>query len=384
MSQNIRKELFGRAKKLVIKVGTGVLTAERGGLDLERIRRLAEQIVQLRAMGYSVVLVTSGAIGAGMAELGMSQRPTSLPELQAAAGVGQAKLMRMYDECFKRRGCCAAQILLTRDDFEDRTRYLNARNTIRALWSLGAVPIINENDTISVEEITFSDNDILSGFVTNLLRAEVLIILSVVDGLFGPKTADGTGRPEVIDLIRHVDDRVKGLSTGSVSARGKGGMDSKLEAASMATHAGEAAFVANGKTDDILLKIVRGEKVGTLFLPVQAKMASRKRWIGFTSKPKGILHVDAGAAEALVGKGRSLLASGIRAVAGLFEKGDVVSVLDAQEEEIARGLVNYSSDEIERIKGLKTSMIAKALGDKPYDEVIHRDNLAVLGHEPKD
>jgi glutamate 5-kinase len=379
MSQNIRKQIFSRAKKLVVKVGTGVLTAERGGLDRERMRKLADQIAQLRTLGYSTILVSSGAIGAGMAELRMTERPTSLPQLQAAAAVGQSKLMAVYDECLKKHGLSAAQILLTRVDFEDRTRYLNARNTIWALLRLGAVPIINENDTISVEEITFSDNDILSAFVTNLLRADALIILSVVDGVF--RTTAPGGQQEVIDLIEHVDDEVKGLSNGNVSSRGKGGMDSKLEAAGIATHAGEVALVANGKTDDILLKIVRGEKVGTLFLPVKAKMASRKRWIGFTSKPKGVIHVDAGAAEALMKKGRSLLASGIRAVTGDFQKGDVVSIFDAQDLEIARGLVNYSSQEIDRIKGLKTSAMAKVLGAKTYDEVVHRDNLALLQHE---
>ena len=375
MSENLRREIFSRARKLVVKIGTGVLTAERGGLDRDRVRRLADQIAKLRSLGYSTVLVSSGAIGAGMAELHMTERPTLLPELQAAAAVGQSKLMGVYDECFKRHGLSVAQILLTRDDFEDRARYLNARNTIWELLRLGAVPIINENDTISVDEITFSDNDILSAFVTNLLRADALIMLSVVDGVF--RASSPGGRQEVIDVIEHVDSEIKSLSDGNVSSRGKGGMDSKLEAASMTTHAGEVAVVANGKTDDILLKIVRGEKVGTLFLPVTAKMASRKRWIGLASKPKGSIHVDAGAAEALMKKGRSLLASGIRAVAGEFQKGDVVSVRDGQEVEIARGLVNYSSKEVDRIKGLKTSTLAKVLGAKPYDEVIHRDNMAV-------
>jgi glutamate 5-kinase len=270
---------------------------------------------------------------------------------------------------------------LTREDFEDRTRYLNARNTIWALLRLGAVPVINENDTISVEEITFSDNDLLSAFVTNLLRADALILLSVVDGVFRVTGEGATGKPEVVDVVAHVNDDTKALSTGEVSSRGKGGMDSKLEAARIATHAGEAAVVANGKVDDILLRIMRGEKVGTLFLPVQEKMASRKRWIGLTTQPRGFIHVDAGAAEALLKKGRSLLASGIRMVEGQFEKGDVVGVVDAGGNEIARGLANYSSDEVARIKGLKTSAIAKVLGEKPYDEVIHRDNLVLLEHE---
>ncbi len=382
MSESIRKAIFSRARRLVVKVGTGVLTLPEGGLDHERIRKLAEQIVEVRAMGYRIVLVSSGAIGAGMAELRMSRRPALLPDLQAAAAVGQSKLMGLYDECFKKFGCSAAQILLTRDDFENRPRYLNARNTIHALWRLGAVPIVNENDTISVEEITFSDNDILSALVTNLLQADALIILSVVDGVLR-NAASPADKAEVLDVVAHVDAQVKSLASGAVSARGKGGMDSKLEAASIATHAGEAAVVANGRTDNVLARIVRGEKVGTLFLPIKMKMAGRKRWIGFSSRPKGSLHVDAGAAAALATKGRSLLASGICSVEGVFEGGDVVSVRDAQGREIARGLVNYSSEDVERIKGLKTTAIVKALGHKPYDEVIHRDNLALLEHETR-
>lgn len=379
MSQDIRRTIFSKARRLVVKVGTGVLTAENGGLDRSRIAKLAEQIMQLRQLGYYTALVSSGAIAAGMAELGMTKRPTALPDLQAAAAVGQSKLMAAYDECFKKYGSTAAQILLTREDFDDRTRYLNARNTILTLWRLGAVPVINENDTVSVEEITFSDNDLLSALVTNLLRADVLVMLSVVDGVYcvGP---DGTVTGETIDVVERVTDDVKALSSGETSARGKGGMDSKLEAARIATYAGEAAVIANGKCDDILLRIVRGEKVGTLFLPVHPKMASRKRWIGFTSKPSGSLQVDAGAAEAILKKGRSLLASGIRAVEGMFQKGDTVSIVDEHGVEIARGLVNYSSAEVERIKGLKTSAIAKVLGEKPYDEVVHRDNLVRLAY----
>jgi len=370
MSKTMREDIFRNAKTIVVKIGTGVLSAEDGRLEGARVAEIAEQVCGLVSRGYKVVIVSSGAIGAGMAELKMDKRPTLLPQLQAAASVGQGKLIAAYEERFKRRGYHAAQMLLTRDDFEDRARYLNARNTILALLDLGAVPVINENDSIRVEEITFSDNDLLSALVTTLVRADVLVMLSTVKGLY----KDG----HVVDVVERIDESVRRLSTGAVSRRGSGGMESKLQAAEIATRAGIPVIVADGREKEILLRVADGEKTGTLFMPSSERMSSRKGWIGLTVRPKGRIYVDGGARDAVANKGRSLLPSGITRVEGRFERGDIVAIVAEDGGEFARGLVNYSSEELARIKGLKTSAIAGVLGSRPYDEAVHRDNMAVM------
>lgn len=329
-------------------------------------------------MGYDVVVVSSGAIGSGMGELGIEKRPGTLPELQAIAAIGQSKLISVYDDCFKLHGYHAAQILLTREDFEDRQRYLNTCNTIHTLFQLNAIPVVNENDTISVDEIKFGDNDALSALVTNLLNAELLIILSSVDGLYD-KFPTGKSKAAVIPVVENVSDEVRQLAFDFKTKRGVGGMQTKLDAASVVTNAGEAMIIANGRADGVLKKIVQGEHIGTLFLPKEEKMTSRKRWIGYTIKPKGTIYVDDGAMHALTKKGKSLLASGIVSVEGVFHKGDTISICGKGNGSIiARGLTNYSSEEIERIKGCSTSHIVKVLGYKLYDEVIHRDNMVIL------
>ena len=329
-------------------------------------------------MGYDVVVVSSGAIGSGMGELGIEKRPSTLPELQAVAAIGQSKLIGAYDECFKLHGYHAAQILLTREDFEDRQRYLNTCNTIHTLFQMNAIPVVNENDTISVDEIKFGDNDALSALVTNLLNADLLIILSSVDGLYD-RCPTAKSKATVIPIVENVSHDIKQLAFDSKTARGIGGMQTKLEAASVVTNAGEAVIIANGRMDNVLKKIVQCENVGTLFLPKEEKLTSRKRWIGYTIKPKGKIYVDDGAMHALAEKGKSLLASGIVSVEGAFSKGDIVSVCKKEDRTIfARGLTNYSSEEIEKIKGCSTSHIAKVLGYKLYDEVIHRDNMVIL------
>lgn len=378
MKDDLRIQILSKVKKIVVKIGTGVLTTNDGYLDKEQIKGLAEQVVELKKMGYDVVVVSSGAIGSGMGELGIGKRPSTLPELQAVAAIGQSKLISMYDACFKLHGYHAAQILLTREDFEDRQRYLNTCNTIHTLFQLNAIPVVNENDTISVDEIKFGDNDALSAMVTNLLNAELLIILSSVDGLYD-RCPTAKSKAKVISMVEDVSDEVRQLAFNSKTQRGVGGMQTKLEAVSIVVKAGEAVIIANGRTDKVLKKIVQCENIGTLFLPKKEKLANRKRWIGFTIKPKGKVYVDDGAMSALTGKGKSLLATGIVSVEGAFDKGDIVSICKKGDGVMfAKGLTNYSSEEIERIKGCSTSSIAKVLGYKLYDEVIHRDNMVIL------
>ncbi len=372
MLEGQRKAIISSTKRLVVKIGTGVITTREGFLDTPQVTNLSRQLVELRDRGYEVAVVSSGAIGAGMGELGMKKRPTTLPELQAAASVGQSKLIAAYDDSFKTHGYHAAQILLTREDLEDRHRYLNTSNTIATLLRMKVIPVINENDTVSVEEIAFTDNDTLAALVTNLLRAELLVMLSSVDGLY----RDPSHR-EVVPVVEEITEETKNLAFESKTDLGIGGMQSKLQAARVATASGEAVIVANGKTPNILIRIMQGEPLGTLFLPTTKKLESRKCWIGFTLRPRGRIHVDHGASEALCRRGKSLLASGITHTEGNFERGDVISLL-CDKEEFARGLTNYSSEELEKIKGQPSSQIARLLGTKPYDEVVHRDNLVLL------
>ena len=375
---NIREEILSNVSKIVIKIGTRVLTNQDGLLDKNRIMELSKQVVKLRLRGFSVVIVSSGSIGAGISALGLQKRPSILPELQAAAAIGQGKLIEVYNECFKKHGYHAAQLLLTRQDFEDRQRYLNACNTLHSLLNFKTIPIINENDTISVEEITFGDNDILSALVTNLLRADLLILLSSVDGLYTTPPSSGKSC-RVLSVVDSISDDIKKLAFKQKTKEGVGGMESKLEAANIATGSGEAVIIANGMQSGVLSKIMNYDDVGTLFVPYNKKITSRKRWIGFTVKPKGKIYIDEGALSALQKKGKSLLPSGVVKVEGKFIKGDVVSVVDVGEKkEVARGLMNYSADEVRKVKGLRTSLIKKTLGYKPYDEIIHRDNIILL------
>ncbi|GJQ59934.1 MAG: glutamate 5-kinase [Candidatus Scalindua sp. AMX11] len=375
---NIRKETLSKVNKIVVKIGTHVLTNADGILDNNQIMDLSRQIILLCTKGYKVVVVTSGAIGAGISAMGRTKRPTILPELQAAAAIGQGKLMEVYNECFKSHGYHAAQLLLTRQDFEDRQRYLNTSNTLHTLLRFKTIPIVNENDTIAIDEIAFGDNDVLSAMVTNLLHADLLILLSSIDGLYTkpPKTGQ---RNIVVPIVDEVSDDIKKLAFKMKTRQGTGGMESKLKAAGDVTNAGEAAIIANGKHPDILQKIVNFDNVGTLFLPSKKKIASRKRWIGFSVRPNGKIFIDEGACDALHRRGKSLLPSGLVNVVGNFVKGDIVSIMDTDgDKEVARGLINYSKDEVLKIKGMSTSLIKKTLGAKPYDEVIHRDNMVLL------
>ena len=324
-------------------------------------------------------LVSSGAVGAGIGRLGLKQRPDNLRELQAAAAIGQALLIRAYDEGLRRHGIHAAQILLTHEDFDDRQRYLNTRNTLTALFDWNAVPIINENDTISVDEIRFGDNDRLAAMVTNLLRAPLLVILSVVDGLYAtdPHRA-GSANREVIPLVPLVDESVYALAGTSRSELGTGGMRSKLQAAGLVTQAGGSVIIASGTRPEPLTRILSGNTVGTLVLARGATQGARKRWIGLTARPRGSLVVDSGARLALESGTRSLLAIGVVDVVGDFEKGDVVSVRDGSGQEFARGLTNCGTMDARLIAGMRSEQARAVLGSALHDEVIHKDNLVLV------
>jgi glutamate 5-kinase len=319
-----------------------------------------------------------------MGRLGLKHRPTDLAHLQAVAAVGQSALVEAYDRSLRAHGHHAAQILLTADDLDNRTRYLNIRNTILTLLDYGAVPIINENDSVSTEELqtTFGDNDRLAAMVTNLIRAPLLVLLSDVEGLFDGEPSDPNSK--IISTVTHLDDSVWSLVRDKATGVSKGGMSSKLEAARLATTAGENVIIASGKQPGNLRRILAGESVGTLFVAQGQTVASWKRWIGFTAQPRGILVVDEGARRAVEHQGKSLLPIGIVNVEGTFRKGDVVAIRDAAGAEFARGLSNYSADDVLRIKKLKTEQIAAALGQCPYDEVIHRDNMAVTTNMQND
>ena len=376
-----RQEWLAHARRVVVKVGSGVLS--RGGIGLHRptLFGLAAALASLRARGIEVILVSSGAILAGMEALGLTERPRDLPLKQAAAAVGQGHLMRAYEEAFQPCGLCVAQILLTGEDLRHRGRYLNARNTLFTLLRLNAVPIVNENDTVAVQEIQFGDNDTLSALVANLAEADLLVILTDTEGLFtADPRRDKSAR--LIPLVRPQDAVTSFCAEDAGSAASIGGMSSKVQAARRAATAGIPTVVASGLHPEVLNAILRGTEVGTFFVPSRSRMQSRKRWLAFASQPRGGIVVDAGAKRALVAGGKSLLPSGIRTTRRTFRAGDVISLVDAENREFARGLANYSRDEVEKIKGLKSHEITAALGSKPYDEVVHRDNLVILtGHE---
>ena len=373
----MRPQFLAEPGTVVVKVGTNVLANAEGVLDRNRIASLAAQIHTVRAKGWQVILVSSGAIGAGVGKLNLGKRPTDLPHLQACAAIGQTALMQIYQECFAPHDILPAQILLTAGDFDNRARYLNVRNTILTLFEYQSLPIINENDTVAVAEIKFGDNDQLAAMVANLMQAKLLILLTNVDGLYSadPGT-DATAT--LLETVSEIDRSVTDLAGVTKSHLGTGGMRSKLKAARLATSAGGAVIMANGSTDGILEAVFRGETVGTLFLPQSDGVPAWKRWIGRTARPKGFLFIDAGAQHAVVQLGKSLLPVGVREVVGEFGKGDLVSICDVSGAEFARGLSNYSADAAAKLAGLNTQQIAEQLGKVPYPELVHRDNLALM------
>lgn len=370
-----RQAVIESAKTVVVKVGTNVLSKADDTLDLDRIESLCDQVLRILDSGRKVVVVSSGAIGAGIGLLGLKERPKDLPHLQAAAAVGQAHLIRLYNDCLERRGYHAAQLLLTANDFKNRTRYLNVRNTLNTLFEFPVVPIINENDTVSIAEIKFGDNDQLAAMVTGLMDSPLLVILSVVAGLYDGDPSQPNSR--LIPLVESWNDALRTLAVESKSTRGTGGMQSKLEAVRIATAVGEDVIIADGTLPKVLDEILTGRDVGTLFLGKHKAVPAWKRWIGFTVKPKGRFRLDPGARRAIEHRGKSLLAAGVKTVSGEFQRGEVVALEDEVGEEFARGLTNFDSREMQLIAGKKTTEIAKLLGNIPYAEVIHRDNLVV-------
>jgi glutamate 5-kinase len=373
----VRQEVIALAHTVVVKVGTNVLAGPDGTLDMDRVHALSDQVQRIRAGNRKVALVSSGAIGAGMGRLGLSKRPSDLRQLQACAAIGQSFLMRAYEESLARHGTHTAQILLTAGDFDNRSRYLNARNTIVTLFEWGCLPIINENDTVSVAEIRFGDNDHLAAMVTNLLQAPLLVLLTNVDGLYSSDPATDPGA-QLLATVPNIDGPVMAMAGGSRSRLGTGGMRSKIRAARLATAAGESVIMANGAQAGILDAVFAAESVGTLFLPHGGTVPAWKRWLGYTAQPKGRLEVDAGARNAVQNHGKSLLPIGVVQVSGSFAKGDVVALCDGDGIEFARGLTNYSAADVARILGLRSERVGEVLGTLPYEEVIHRDNLVVI------
>jgi glutamate 5-kinase len=372
-----RQSYFNAAKRIVVKVGSNVLTAEQG-LNLPVIYSLSKQISFLMENGVEVILVSSGAMAAGQKKIGLTKRPDEIPKRQAIAAVGQTGMMMEYEKAFGVYDIKVAQILLTGDDLNtSRDRYLNARNTLNTLLSWKIIPIINENDTVVVDEIRFGDNDNLSAMITLLMNADLLINLTDIDGLY-------TGDPrkktdvELISEVETIDESIETVAGDMPGSLGTGGMLSKVRAAAKVTNAGIPMVISNGRETDILKTIMSGNKIGTFFVPGKEKLSSRKCWIGYNIKPKGVLRIDDGAANAILKQGKSLLPGGIIDVEGDFGIGDAVELSGDAHSRIAVGLVNYSSLDIRKIMGCKTDQIHVCLGEKSYDEVIHRDNLTIL------
>jgi glutamate 5-kinase len=367
-----RSEYLGSVRNLVVKLGTQLLSAEDGRLDAAFIGNIAAQVAGLRKQGIYVTIVSSGAIGCGLAELGLAERPTDLAKLQAVAAVGQRRLMDVWAAAFHEHQIPVAQLLVTRMDIDDRARFLNLRNTISAVHAMKSIPIVNENDSVSTAELVkigFGDNDILAALLSHALHANLLVLLTVVDGLLGEKD-------EPVRLVKRAKDG-HGLVRKEKSALGRGGMDSKLQAAQMINDAGDAMIVADGRTEQILPRLLAGEELGTLFAPPAGKRrSSRSRWIT-AARPVGTLVVDDGARKALIENNKSLLPAGIVNVTGTFERGDVVAITTSDGKLIARGLSNYSASEMATIHGKKTSQIREILADAAYDEAVHRDNLVI-------
>jgi glutamate 5-kinase len=358
----VRSESPQQVSRLVVKLGTGVLTDDHKQLDLAQLEQLVEQVAALRTQGREVVIVTSGAVGAGMGALGYSSRPVNLAEKQACAAVGQSRLMSTYEKLFARHNLVVAQVLLTHDDLEHHERHLNARNTLVTLLARGVVPIINENDAVSFTEIKVGDNDTLSALVASLLPADLLIILTTVDGLM---EHFGTPRARAISVVEKIDTKVEKLAGGTTSATAVGGMTTKLQAAKIVTRSGIPLVIAPGRKKNVMARILAREDEGTLFVPAPGRLRGRKRWIAFFHNPKGTLVVDDGAKMALREKGRSLLPPGVVRCEGEFAAGDVVRLCDTDGLEFARGIAKFGAADIRAGKPARV-------------ELVHRDDLVVL------
>ena len=372
---NRREEILENIQKIVVKVGTSTLTNEDGGLNIEKIKKIVSELSNLSNKGYDVVLVTSGAVGAGMGRLNMTERPKTLSEKQALASVGQVALTHLYQLLFQEYGKIIGQILLTRGDFSDRRRYLNARNVCNTLLKNKIIPVINENDAVVSNELKVGDNDTLSALVSGLIDADLLIILSDVQGLYN-KNPQKYEDANLIEIVGKIDDDIKKTADGEGSKFGTGGMITKIIAAEMATKIGTNMVIASGDDPKNISRIVEKENIGTLFTKKNKKISSKKYWLAYGTNKKGLLTIDEGAEKALF-KGKSLLPVGIKSFEGDFDKGTVVKIMNMKKENIATGISNYSSDEIELIKGHRSEDIEKILGHKYDDVVVHIDNMVV-------
>lgn len=367
---------LAECKRIVVKVGTSTLSYSSGNLNLMRIEHIVRALSDLHNRELDVIMVSSGAVGTGANRMGLKRIPKTLPEKQALAAIGQGALLHIYEKIFAEYNKTVAQVLLTRDDLHDRERYLNAANTLVTILKMGVIPIINENDTVVYDEIKFGDNDTLSALVAGLVDADLLIVLSDVDGFYDrdPRQyQDARLQPE----IREIDAAMLSASNSKGTTFASGGMYTKLKAAEICMSAGIPMIVANSGERHVIRRLLEGERIGTLFIPAEEKMQARKKWIAFGSTPQGQLVIDLGAEQALVNRGKSLLPSGVKDLRGEFGRGEIVAVVSPDGREIARGIINYDSREVGIIKGRKSGEIEKLLGCKDYDEVIHRDNLWV-------
>ena len=372
---NRREEILENIQKIVVKVGTSTLTNEDGSLNIEKIKKIVSELSNLSNKGYDVVLVTSGAVGAGMGRLNMTERPKTLSEKQALASVGQVALTHLYQLLFQEYGKIIGQILLTRGDFSDRRRYLNARNVCNTLLKNKIIPVINENDAVVSNELKVGDNDTLSALVSGLIDADLLIILSDVQGLYN-KNPQKYEDANLIEIVGKIDDDIKKTADGEGSKFGTGGMITKIIAAEMATKIGTNMVIASGDDPKNISRIVEKENIGTLFTKKNKKISSKKYWLAYGTNKKGLLTIDEGAEKALF-KGKSLLPVGIKSFEGDFDKGTVLKIMNMKNENIATGISNYSSDEIALIKGHRSEDIEKILGHKYDDVVVHIDNMVV-------
>jgi glutamate 5-kinase len=371
----MRSNLLAHVRRVVIKIGSGVLSDPQG-IEPAQMAVIADQVAQLRQKGYEVIIVSSGAVAAGKGALGIAGRPATIPLKQAAAAIGQTLLMRTWGEAFHQHGLTVAQVLLTRDDLANRRRYLNSRNTLMTLLDHKVIPIINENDTVVIDEIRFGDNDNLSALVTNLVEANLLVILSDVSGLYD-RDPRSDAAAELISCVERINDEIIAMAGSAGTDLGTGGMATKIKAAKRASLSGIGTAIINGRVKDSLLSFFAGEEIGTLFLPARDRLTAKKHWIAFSKKTRGKLIVDEGARCAMVERGKSLLPSGIIGVEGGFDRGDAVRLCTADGSEIATGVINYALTELLRIMGHKSSDIETILGYKYADEVVHRDNLVL-------
>ena len=365
------------AVRVVVKIGTSTLTYNNGKLNLFRIEKLVRELADLANQGKEIILVTSGAVGAGLDRLGSTERPKTIPEKQAVAAIGQGILMHMYEKLFAEYGQIVAQVLLTRENSVKHKLYINSRNTLLTLLKMGVIPVINENDAIAIDELKIGDNDTLSATVATIVDADLLIILSDIEGVF---TANPQNDPtaQLIEEITDITPEIEELAGGAGSKLGTGGMYTKIQAAKIAVNAGVTMVIASGALEGVVRNILSGEKIGTIFPAKEQHLQVRKSWLAFGAMIKGELVVDEGCEKALINEGSSLLSVGIVEVKGTFDQGNSVRILSKQGREIARGLANYNSEEIKKICGKNTNNISKILGSKLYDEVIHRDNMVIM------